>query len=231
MLQEKKKELYLTSLVDQTADLTQQTAQINHINDSMAHLEEKMVDWSREIDPKTETNDKDFVFLHFILTYLPHGLIGLLIAVMLAAAMSSSAAELNALGTTTAVDWVETQVKKPLNEEKKVWVNKFSTAVWGLLAISFASWGSLFDNLIQLVNIIGSIFYGNILGIFLLAMLTKNIRGRAVFWAALATQIMVIYVYQAEWMSYLWLNLLGCVLVFSGAFILQWLFKLNSNLK
>ena len=231
VLQEKKKELYLTSLVDQTADLTQQTAQIIHINDSMAHLEEKMVDWSREIDPKTETNDKDFVFLHFILTYLPHGLIGLLIAVMLAAAMSSSAAELNALGTTTAVDWVETQVKKPLNEEKKVWVNKFSTAVWGLLAISFASWGSLFDNLIQLVNIIGSIFYGNILGIFLLAMLTKNIRGRAVFWAALATQIMVIYVYQAEWMSYLWLNLLGCVLVFSGAFILQWLFKLTSNLK
>jgi SSS family solute:Na+ symporter len=231
VLQEKKKELYLTFLVDQTADLTQQTAQIIHINDSMAHLEEKMVDWSREIDPKTETNDKDFVFLHFILTYLPHGLIGLLIAVMLAAAMSSSAAELNALGTTTAVDWVETQVKKPLNEEKKVWVNKFSTAVWGLLAISFASWGSLFDNLIQLVNIIGSIFYGNILGIFLLAMLTKNIRGRAVFWAALATQIMVIYVYQAEWMSYLWLNLLGCVLVFSGAFILQWLFKLNSNLK
>ena len=231
VLQEKKKELYLTSLVDQTADLTQQTAQIIHINDSMAHLEEKIVDWSRQIDPKTETNDKDFVFLHFILTYLPHGLIGLLIAVMLAAAMSSSAAELNALGTTTAVDWVETQVKKPLNEEKKVWVNKFSTAVWGLLAISFASWGSLFDNLIQLVNIIGSIFYGNILGIFLLAMLTKNIRGRAVFWAALATQIMVIYVYQAEWMSYLWLNLLGCVLVFSGAFILQWLFKLNSNLK
>ena len=231
VLQEKKKELYLTSLVDQTADLTQQTAQINHINDSMAHLEEKMVDWSREINPKTETNDKDFVFLHFILTYLPHGLIGLLIAVMLAAAMSSSAAELNALGTTTAVDWVETQVNKPLNEEKKVWVNKFSTAVWGLLAISFASWGSLFDNLIQLVNIIGSIFYGNILGIFLLAMLTKNIRGRAVFWAALATQIMVIYVYQAEWMSYLWLNLLGCVLVFSGAFMLQWLFKLTSNLK
>jgi len=231
VLQEKKKELYLTSLVDQTADLTQQTAQIIHINDSMAHLEEKMVDWSREIDPKTETNDKDFVFLHFILTYLPHGLIGLLIAVMLAAAMSSSAAELNALGTTTAVDWVETQVKKPLNEEKKVWVNKFSTAVWGLLAISFASWGSLFDNLIQLVNIIGSIFYGNILGIFLLAMLTKNIRGRAVFWAALATQIMVIYVYQAEWMSYLWLNLLGCILVITGSFALQWLYKLTNNLK
>lgn len=231
VLQEKKKELYLTSLVDQTADLTHQTVEIYHINDSMAHLEEKIVDWSRQIDPKTETNDKDFVFLHFILTYLPHGLIGLLIAVMLAAAMSSSAAELNALGTTTAVDWVETQVKNPLNEEKKVWVNKFSTAVWGLLAISFASWGSLFDNLIQLVNIIGSIFYGNILGIFLLAMLTKNIRGRAVFWAALATQIMVIYVYQAAWMSYLWLNLLGCILVISGSFALQWLYKLTNNLK
>ncbi|MFZ9673533.1 MAG: sodium:solute symporter [Flavobacteriaceae bacterium] len=230
-LQEKKRELYLTSLVDRTADLSLQNDQISIIKDSMAHLEQKIVDWSKEINPTAETNDKDFVFLHFILTYLPHGLIGLLIAVMLAAAMSSSAAELNALGTTTAVDWVETQVKTPLNEQKKVWVNKFSTALWGLLAISFASWGSLFDNLIQLVNIIGSIFYGNILGIFLLAMLTKNIHGRAVFWAALATQVMVIYVYQAEWMSYLWLNLLGCVLVISGSFILQSLFKLTNNLK
>ncbi|MGA1385356.1 MAG: sodium:solute symporter [Flavobacteriaceae bacterium] len=230
-LQEKKRELYLTSLVDRTADLSLQNDQISIIKDSMAHLEQKIVDWSKEINPTAETNDKDFVFLHFILTYLPHGLIGLLIAVMLAAAMSSSAAELNALGTTTAVDWVETQVKTPLNEQKKVWVNKFSTALWGLLAISFASWGSLFDNLIQLVNIIGSIFYGNILGIFLLAMLTKNIHGRAVFWAALATQVMVIYVYQAEWMSYLWLNLLGCILVISGSFILQSLFKLTNNLK
>jgi len=231
VLQEKKRELYLTSLVDRTADLSLQNNQISIIKDSMAHLEQKIVDWSKEINPTAETNDKDFVFLHFILTYLPHGLIGLLIAVMLAAAMSSSAAELNALGTTTAVDWVETQVKTPLNEQKKVWVNKFSTALWGLLAISFASWGSLFDNLIQLVNIIGSIFYGNILGIFLLAMLTKNIHGRAVFWAALATQVMVIYVYQAEWMSYLWLNLLGCILVISGSFILQSLFKLTNNLK
>jgi len=230
-LQEKKRELYLTSLVDRTADLSLQNNQISIIKDSMAHLEQKIVDWSKEINPTAETNDKDFVFLHFILTYLPHGLIGLLIAVMLAAAMSSSAAELNALGTTTAVDWVETQVKTPLNEQKKVWVNKFSTALWGLLAISFASWGSLFDNLIQLVNIIGSIFYGNILGIFLLAMLTKNIHGLAVFWAALATQVMVIYVYQAEWMSYLWLNLLGCILVISGSFILQSLFKLTNNLK
>jgi len=231
VLQEKKRELYLTSLVDRTADLSLQNNQISIIKDSMAHLEQKIVDWSKEINPTAETNDKDFVFLHFILTYLPHGLIGLLIAVMLAAAMSSSAAELNALGTTTAVDWVETQVKTPLNEQKKVWVNKFSTALWGLLAISFASWGSLFDNLIQLVNIIGSIFYGNILGIFLLAMLTKNIHGLAVFWAALATQVMVIYVYQAEWMSYLWLNLLGCILVISGSFILQSLFKLTNNLK
>ncbi|MGA0073934.1 MAG: sodium:solute symporter [Flavobacteriaceae bacterium] len=231
VLQEKKRELYLTSLVDRTADLSLQNDQISIIKDSMAHLEQKIVDWSKEINPTAETNDKDFVFLHFILTYLPHGLIGLLIAVMLAAAMSSSAAELNALGTTTAVDWVETQVKTPLNEQKKVWVNKFSTALWGLLAISFASWGSLFDNLIQLVNIIGSLFYGNILGIFLLAMLTKNIHGRAVFWAALATQVMVIYVYQAEWMSYLWLNLLGCILVISGSFILQSLFKLTNNLK
>jgi SSS family solute:Na+ symporter len=85
--------------------------------------------------------------------------------------------------------------------------------------------------LIQLVNIIGSIFYGNILGIFLLAMLTKNIGARAVFWSAIGTQITVIYVYQADWMSYLWLNLLGCVLVIIGSYKLQWFFKMTNNLK
>lgn len=230
-LQEQKKDLYISSLVDKTSELSSQRDALAQINDSMSQLEAKVIDWSKHIDPNTETNDKDFVFLHFILTYLPHGLIGLLIAVMLSAAMSSSAAELNALGTTTAVDWVETQLKNPLNEQQKVWVNKGSTALWGLLAISFASWGSLFDNLIQLVNIIGSIFYGNILGIFLLAMLTKNIGARAVFWSAIGTQIIVIYVYQADWMSYLWLNLLGCVLVIIGSYKLQWFFKITNNLK
>jgi solute:Na+ symporter, SSS family len=230
-LQEQKKDLYISSLVDKTFELSSQRNALTQINDSMSQLEAKVIDWSKHIDPNTETNDKDFVFLHFILTYLPHGLIGLLIAVMLSAAMSSSAAELNALGTTTAVDWVETQLKNPLNEQQKVWINKGSTALWGLLAISFASWGSLFDNLIQLVNIIGSIFYGNILGIFLLAMLTKNIGARAVFWSAIGTQITVIYVYQADWMSYLWLNLLGCVLVIIGSYKLQWFFKMTNNLK
>ena len=230
-LQEQKKDIYISSLVDKTTELSSQRYALAQINDSMSQLEAKVIDWSKHIDPNTETNDKDFVFLHFILTYLPHGLIGLLISVMLSAAMSSSAAELNALGTTTAVDWVETQLKNPLNEQQRVWVNKGSTALWGLLAISFASWGSLFDNLIQLVNIIGSIFYGNILGIFLLAMLTKNIGARAVFWSAIGTQITVIYVYQADWMSYLWLNLLGCVLVIIGSYKLQWLYKMTNNLK
>ena len=146
---------------------------------------------------------------------------------MLAAAMSSSAAELNALGTTTAVDWVETQVKKPLNEEKKVWVNKFSTAVWGLLAISFASWGSLFDNLIQLVNIIGSVFYGTILGIFLVAIFIKYVQGKAVFWAALISESIILCLFYSDVVSFLWLNVIGALLTVLFAMGLQIIMKEN----
>ncbi len=168
-----------------------------------------------------ETNDKDYVFIHFILNNLPRGLIGLLLAVILSAAMSSTASELNALASTTVIDLYKRSIKTPRSEEHFVKASKWFTLMWGLIAIAFASIADLFDNLIQLVNIIGSIFYGNVLGIFLLAFFVTYVKSHAVFIAALITQVMIIVIFKLDIMPYLWLNVVGCGLVISLAVILQ----------
>src|SRR5690554_3110654 len=148
-----------------------------------------------KIDKNVETNDKDYVFIHFILNYLPIGLVGLLLAVIFSAAMSSTSSELNALASTTVIDLYRRNVKKEKPEKHYVRASKWFTFMWGVLAITFACTASLFDNLIQLVNIIGSIFYGNVLGIFLLAFFFKFIKGTPVFIAAIITQIIVVVVW------------------------------------
>jgi Na+/proline symporter len=180
-----------------------------------------------QVDENIEINDKDYVFIHFILKYLPRGLIGLLLAVILSAAMSSTASELNALGSTTAMDLYKRNVKEEKSDKHYVAMSKWFTLLWGVLAILVASFANLFDNLIQLVNIIGSIFYGNVLGIFLLAFFIKFVKGNAVFIAALITQIIVIIGYSLNWMPYLWLNLFGCALVMTIAILIQQFFVKN----
>lgn len=170
---------------------------------------------------RVETNDKDYVFIHFILNYLPKGLIGLLLAVILSAAMSSTASELNALGTITALDLYKRNRKGDFTPKHYVNASKFFTLIWGIIAILIACFANLFDNLIQLVNIIGSIFYGNVLGIFLIAFFFKFIKGNAVFVAAIITQIIVLFVYSSDIMSYLWLNAFGCVLVILLSFLFE----------
>ncbi len=172
-------------------------------------------------DPSQEVNDKDYVFIHFILNNLPRGLIGLLLAVILSAAMSSTASELNALAATTTMDLYKRNETSKKNDMHYVSATKWFTLAWGILAILVASIANLFDNLIQLVNIIGSIFYGNILGIFLLAFFIKMVRGNAVFIAAILTQLIIIAVYFMDLLPYLWLNLLGCILVMGLAILFQ----------
>jgi SSS family transporter len=179
-------------------------------------------------DPDIAANDKDYVFIHFILNNLPRGLIGLLLAVILSAAMSSTASELNALGTITTLDIYRRYATVSTAPKHYLKMSKLFTFSWGLIAIAIASVASLFENLIQLVNIIGSIFYGNVLGIFLLAFFFKRIQGKAVFYAAIVTQILVIAVFYADLMSYLWLNVLGCGLVILIAHFLE-LFSAKSE--
>lgn len=172
-------------------------------------------------DDTVETNDTDYVFIHFILNNLPKGLIGLLLAAILSAAMSSTASELNALASTTAMDLYKRNVKSEQTDMHFVNISKFFTLLWGIIAISVACLAPLFDNLIELVNIIGSIFYGNVLGIFLLAFFIKYVKSKATFWAAVITQIIVIVGYYFDIMPYLWLNLFGCALVMGIALIIQ----------
>lgn len=202
--------------------------EIKALNASENELRKQSVAVIKKANPKAETNDKDYVFIHFILTNLPRGLIGLLLAVILSAAMSSTASELNALGSTTAIDLYKRNV--PGKREKHyVTASRGFTLVWGIIAIIVACSAHLFDNLIQLVNIIGSIFYGNVLGIFLLAFFIKYVRSKAVFIAALITQVIIIYFWYIDLMPYLWLNLVGCAIVMGIALLLQVLLPKSKN--
>lgn len=194
--------------------------EIKALNLSEQTLRDQSVSVIKKANPKAETNDKDYVFIHFILENLPRGLIGLLLAVILSAAMSSTASELNALGSTTAIDLYKRN--RPGKREKHyVAASRGFTLLWGIVAILVASTANLFDNLIQLVNIIGSIFYGNVLGIFLLAFFIRYVRSQAVFIAAIITQIIIIYIWYVDLMPYLWLNLVGCALVMGIAILIQ----------
>ncbi|MFP9118112.1 sodium:solute symporter family transporter [Flavobacterium sp. RNTU_13] len=191
------------------------------LNNQEKDLREQARELINKVDAKAETNDKDYVFLYFILNFLPQGLIGLLLAVIFSAAMSSSASGLNALASTTTIDIYKRNVTGEKSEKHYVNATRLFTIFWGVVAILFACVGTLFENLIQLVNIIGSIFYGTVLGIFLIAFYIKYIKGHAVFAAAILSQTLVVIVYFTQWISYLYLNVLGAVLTILFAMLFQ----------
>ncbi|MBL6649193.1 MAG: sodium:solute symporter [Flavobacteriaceae bacterium] len=184
-------------------------------------IRQKVKAITNEIAPSSvETNDLDYIFIFFILNYLPKGLIGLLLAVILSAAMSSTASELNALSTTTVIDLYKRNhiVKKSDNHYLNA--SKWFTVMWGVIAIIFASVGRLFENLIELVNLIGSLFYGTVLGIFIVAFFFKKINGNQVFYAACLSQILIFFIYGFFEIGYLWLNFIGAIMtiLFSNIF-------------
>lgn len=203
--------------------LSQELIALNANPESDAYIEKKaeLTAWYKESAKDSETNDRDYMFISFILKYLPMGLKGLLLAVILSAAMSSTASEINALATITSIDLYKRNLKEEKDDAHYVKATKMFTLGWGILAIIIACFASLAENLIQLVNIIGSIFYGNVLGIFLLAFFFRYVKGNAVFTAAVITQIAVVAVWWIDLMPYLWLNLFGCVLVIVIATIIQ----------
>jgi SSS family solute:Na+ symporter len=169
----------------------------------------------------TTANDADYVFITFILQQLPHGVIGLLVAAFFAAALSSKAAELNALGSTTTVDFYRQIIKRDATDTHCVVASKWFTAFWGLVAIGFALYAHLSENLIQAVNILGSIFYGVMLGLFVVAFFIRRVGGTAVFWAALISQTLVFVLYFNLTISYLWYPLIGCAACVILSIVLQ----------
>ncbi|WP_434381938.1 sodium:solute symporter [Melittangium boletus] len=163
--------------------------------------------------PGAETKDSDYIFISFVKDWMPSGLVGLLITVILAAAMSSIASELNALGTTTTVDFYRRVLRRDATDRQVLVASKLCTVFWGLVAIGFASFASLLDNLIQAVNILGSLFYGTVLGLFLVAFFLKHVQGHAVFLAAVVSQALVLALFVFSGIGYLWFNVIGCALV------------------
>jgi Na+/proline symporter len=201
---------------------------------ALSDKEKDLRDRAKEIiskaDIHSETNDKDYVFFHFILNYLPKGLIGLLLAVIISAAMSSTASGLNALASTTTIDIYKRNLQVEKSEKHYLNASKLFTLFWGIVAILFACIGTLFENLIQLVNIIGSIFYGTVLGIFLVGIYSKRIQSDAIFYSAVFSQITIfiiyyfaIYIYPSgeEKLGYLWLNFIGALLTIVIAWLLE----------
>jgi SSS family solute:Na+ symporter len=183
----------------------------------------------KTVDGKLETEDNDYVFITFVINYLPIGLVGLLLAVIFSAAMSSTSSELNALATTTIVDMYRRWIVTGKSDTHYLNASKAMTVFWGIVALSFAMFASLFDNLIEAVNIVGSLFYGTILGIFLTAFFIKHIRGNAVFIAAIIVEAAVMYIYYLSYtgvieIAYLWLNLIGCVSVIVVSLLVQAIF-------
>ena len=192
-----------------------------------------------KVDEKAETNDKDYVFIYFILHYLPSGLIGLLLAVIFSAAMSSSASGLTALASTTAIDIYKRNIKKEKSEKHFVNATKYFTLLWGVIAIAFACVGTLFENLIQLVNIVGSIFYGTVLGVFLVGFYIKFVKANAIFYSAVISQITIFFIYYytihiyhtgQEKLGYLWLNFIGASLTVILSILSQFVIKGNKKL-
>ena len=222
-----KKTMDIYSLLD--AQKNEDKVRVQELKRSVLATEKKMYEINSNVktivlknNPSAETNDKDYIFMSYVIDYLPTGIIGLLFAVMFCAAMSSTASELNALASTTTIDIYKRSIKKKENDHHYLMSSKYFTLLWGVLAILFATTASLFENLIQAVNLLGSLFYGTILGIFIVAFYFKNVKSNAVFYCSIAAEIIVVSIhflnhYQLApyWlqMGYLWYNVVGCLLV------------------
>ncbi|WP_305983621.1 sodium:solute symporter [Roseivirga thermotolerans] len=230
---EEKKQLVndLTEAVATKNEVLIETAQheLNRLQGASDTLRNEAKKLIAQALPGRETNDKDYIFMNFVMNTMPVGLVGLLFAVIFSAAMSSTSSELNALGSTTTIDLYKRVVNKEATDEKYLKNSKLFTLAWGVLAIIFASTLNLFENLIQAVNLIGSLFYPIVLGIFMVAFFFKSVKSNAVFYAAIIAQVVVILVHYLNiegkagllTMGFLWYNAFGCILVVVLSFIIK----------
>ncbi|HLL96963.1 MAG TPA: hypothetical protein VK404_18465, partial [Spirosoma sp.] len=172
-------------------------------------------------NPAADTNDVNYVFLRFVLDYLPHGLIGLLIAVIFSASMGSIASAYNSLASTTVVDVYKRLVRSEADDAHYLMASRWATVGWGVFCIVVAQFANRLGSMIEAVNILGSLFYGVILGVFVVAFYVKSIGGRATFWATLIAEVFVVLSWYLDLTAFLWLNVIGCLLVVGIAWLLQ----------
>lgn len=217
----------LTKAVNQDND-----AQVNasreklvHLNEVGGQLREQVITLIKKNDATADTNDNNYIFLSFITSTFPKGFIGLLIAIIFLASMGATASAINSLASTTVIDIYKRFVNKNGSEASYLSASRLFTLLWGIFTVIIALYASKLGNLLEAVNILGSLFYGTILGIFLVAFYFKRIKGRAVFWAALLSEVVVVTIWKLDVIAFLWLNLVGCVAVIMIGLLLQSLWK------
>lgn len=196
-------------------------AELLKFNEDDKKLREDLVALIEKNDPSADTNDNNYIFLRFVTDTFPKGLIGLLIAIIFLASMGATASAINSLSSTTVIDIYKRFVKKTAQDSHYLKVSRITTLCWGVFTIGIALYSSQLGNLLEAVNILGSLFYGTILGIFLVAFYVKGIGGKAVFWSAIITEIIIIGIWRLDLVAFLWLNLIGCALLILIGIILQ----------
>ena len=201
--------------------VTRSKIELNHLQEKTAVLKQHAIELIKKNNPSSDGNDINYIFLRFVLGFLPTGLIGLVLAAILSASMSSTSAELNALASTSVIDIYRRTIKKDGSEKHYLIASKIATIFWGAFAILFALFANQLGSLIEAVNILGSLFYGTILGIFLIAFYIKKIGGNATFLAALIAEIIVLACYFFTDIPYLWFNVIGCVSLVVIALVVQ----------
>jgi Na+/proline symporter len=194
-------------------------------NKSMSVLRNEYLSMMEKENSNADTNDTNYIFLSFVINFLPVGLIGLVLAAIFSASMSSTSAELNALASTTVIDIYKRVFKNDASDHHYVFVSKISTVLWGIYAIGFALFANKLGSLIEAVNILGSIFYGTILGIFLVAFYFKKVKGTPTFIAAIFTEITVICCFFFTSIPFLWFNVIGCLLVVVLAVVINYAYS------
>ena len=221
----------LLQAIDQEDEsvIAEEKQDLNQIHSQSEELRKKGIALIEQANPKADTNDTNYIFLNFVISFLPVGLIGLVLAAILSASMSSTSAELNALASTTVIDLYKRLFKKDGSDRHYLLISKIATIFWGLYAIGFALFANKLGSLIEAVNILGSLFYGTILGIFLVAFYIKWVKGTPTFIAAILAEIVVLLCFFLTDMPFLWFNFIGCVLVVIIAIIVNQLFKSNLN--
>jgi len=202
-------------------DLDNALQRLRRTRESEFGVRQEAIQLIKKGNPRAETNDTNYIFLTFVTHFLPVGLVGLVLAAILSASMSSSSAELNALASVTVVDIYKRLGRRNASERHYLIVSKLATVFWGLYAISFAQFANHLGSLIEAVNIMGSLFYGTILGIFLIAFYFKNIGGHATFIAAIIAELAVLACYFFTEIPYLWFNVIGCLILVSLAHIMN----------
>lgn len=217
----KTKVIALENLLSNKKNITDAKAAVKEANKNLQQKRADALAVMKKNDKNADLDDTNYVFLSFVTKYLPKGLVGLLIAIVCMASMGSTASALNSLASTTSVDIYKRLINKTGSDSKYLNVSKLTTLFWGIVSIMMALFASKLGNLLEAVNILGSLFYGTILGVFLVAFYVKSVGGKAVFYAALLTEVFVFIAYKFDWMAYLWLNLFGCVLVIGFGLVLE----------